>query len=983
MSKYDKGLGLIQVPQSAFFTKNEFIHRCAMKERLVLALLFIPLWLSGQFYSQGEDPSSVKWEKIQTDNFKLVYPKGFYEEANRYANLLEYYRPNTSYTLHNLPAKIPVVIHTRSVKSNGFVTWAPKRMEIIALPDPGNYNQDWFESLALHEYRHVVQIDKFRQGLTRGLSWIFGEMATGACSAFMPQWFMEGDAVVNETALSSSGRGRLPSFDMELRAINLDSGKNLSYDQVFMGSYKYAIPDVYQYGYHMVSYMRIKEGPDFWSGAIDYSARNPYVLAPLSLYSMKHTGMNREKIYRNAMDSIRHIWQEEIKNIGIGRGATVISTPARYYRQYKWPQCLADHSIIALKTGIDLLDQIVRIDSTGKENKLLEIGTSNGMNLSASNNYIVWDEIADDPRWKGRSYSVIKSFAVRTGKEKTLTKRSRYFSPKLSSDESKIVAVESDIENQNFLVVLRYPDGKLLYRIPAPGNKTLQYPQWLNDQQVLLIGFDGEEKSIEKVNPGTGEWETLARVGNSDIAEPAGWRDYVLFRASFDGIDNIYALDPKGTVFQVTSAPFGAFYPSVTPDSLHLVYSGYTSNGFNLEKMPLDTSRWTRLILQENPALHYPWPDKLRNQETEVKEKEIDRPYRYFDKTAYRKAGHLFKFHSWLPFYLDLDENNLSLDYKTLKPGFMLFSQNLLSTAMTTLSYRYDEGYHVLRPSFTFRGWYPVFTLSAEIGGPVTVLPYPEGIAEPEIQSDRRSFTIKTYIPWFFSQNKYYKLIQPQLEYEWSNTLYYNEVFKSGVGFVHTRLFFYRYLRYTHRDLYPKWGQLFSFIFTGSPGDDKQFGRMSALQATFYFPGIVNHHSFNIYAGIQKQWPGQFYIPINNIEFPRGYTSYVSEEITRFSANYSFPILYPECSLSWLLYIKRLKANMFYDIGYGKNMQRIQDGVRKPYTGNLSSTGVEVYVDLHVFRIIFPLQVGFRYSYLVTDRSHDVELLFSVNTNIF
>jgi hypothetical protein len=64
-----------------------------MKERMVLALLFIPLWLSGQFYSQGEDPSSVKWEKIKTENFKLVYPKGFYKEANRFANLLEYYRP--------------------------------------------------------------------------------------------------------------------------------------------------------------------------------------------------------------------------------------------------------------------------------------------------------------------------------------------------------------------------------------------------------------------------------------------------------------------------------------------------------------------------------------------------------------------------------------------------------------------------------------------------------------------------------------------------------------------------------------------------------------------------------------------------------------------------------------------------------------------------------------------------------------------------
>jgi hypothetical protein len=954
-----------------------------MKERMMLALVFIPLWLGGQFYSQGEDPSSVKWEKIQTDNFKLVYPKGFYEEANRFANLLEFYRPSASYTLKNLPAKIPVVIHNRSVRSNGFVSWAPKRMEIVALPDQGHYNQDWFELLALHEYRHVVQVDKFRQGMTRGLSWIFGEMIIGATSAYMTQWFLEGDAVVTETALSSKGRGRLPSFDMELRAVNLDSTQRFSYDQVFMGSYKYAVPDHYQYGYHMVSYARCKEGPDFWNGAIDYSARNPYLLAPLSLYSMKRTGMNREKLYGKAMDSIRHIWQGEIKEPGKSDCTTVISKPARHYLQYKWPQPLSDKSIIALKTGIDLLDQIVCIDSSGKEKKLLEIGTSTELNLSASDRLVVWDEIVGDPRWEGRSYSVIKSFDIPAGKEKTLTRKTRYFSPELLSDESKIVTVEADIENHYFLVVLQYPDGKLLHRIPAPGNKTLQYPEWLNNHQVLLIGFNGKEKSIEMVNTVTGEWKTLFHAGMMDIAEPAGWKDFILFRASYNGIDNIYAIEPKGTVFQITSAPLGAFYPSVTRDSIHLVYSSYTPNGFELVKIRLDTSRWIRLPRQDDSALHFPWTEKLKEQETEIQERVDDIPYRFYDKTPYRKAAHLFKFHSWLPFYLGMDENNLSLDYKTLKPGFMLFSQNLLSTALTTLSYRYDDGYHIFRPSFTFRGWYPVFNFTAEIGGPVTVLPYPEDIEGLEIRTGRREFTAKTYIPLFFSQNRYYKLIQPQLEYEWSNTLYYNEIFKSGIGFLHSRLFLYRYLRYTYRDLYPKWGQFFTFTFTGSPGDEEQFGKMGAAQASLYFPGIGIHHSFNIYAGYQKQWPRHFYLPVNNIVFPRGYVSYVSEEITRFSANYSFPFLYPERSLSWLLYIKRLKANLFFDLSYGKNIQKIRNGLREPYTGRFSSTGIEIFMDLHLFRIIFPLQAGFRYSYLPMERSHDVELLFSVNTNVF
>ena len=253
-------------------------------------------------------------------------------------------------------------------------------------------------------------------------------------------------------------------------------------------------------------------------------------------------------------------------------------------------------------SGIDLLDQIVCIDSSGKEKKLHEIGASTELSLSAGDNVIVWDEIEGDPRWEGRSYSVVKSFDRHTGRERTLERKTRYFSPDISSDESKIVAVEADIENNYFLIVLRYPDGKLLHRIPAPGTMTLQYPRWVNDHQVVLIGFNGKEKSIELANTVSGEWNSRFHAGNMDIAEPEGWRDYILFRASCNGIDNVVAIDTNGTVFQITSAQFGAFYPSVTRDSVQLVYSSYTSNGFELVKIPLDTVRWTRLHRLDDPA---------------------------------------------------------------------------------------------------------------------------------------------------------------------------------------------------------------------------------------------------------------------------------------------------------------------------------------------------------------------------------------------
>lgn len=949
----------------------------------VLLLSFLVLQaprLVGQFYSQGEDPASVKWQRIKTENFTVIYPVECYAEANRFANLLEQYRPYTSHTLNKLPAKIPVVIHNRSVRSNGFVSWAPRRMEVVALPAQDNYAQDWFEQLALHEYRHVVQINKFRQGFTGGLSWVFGEMATGAASAYMPRWFLEGDAVVNETANSLTGRGRLPSFDMELRTALLDRGKKISYDQAFSGSYKYFIPDFYQFGYHIVSYARLRYGTGFWENAVNYAARHPYLAAPLSIYSLKHAGMNRAQLYGKAMDSISHIWNKKTEESSENHYNRPVQKKDGVYRHYKLPQPMADNSIIALKTGIDLIDQIVIIDSTGRETKLLETGYTNGLNLSAGNHTIIWDEIVGDPRWEGRSYSVIKSYHLPSKSRKQITRQSRYFSPDISNDEKKIIAVETDIENNNFLVLLQHPGGEILQRIPSPDNKVLQYPEWISDHEVLLVTFDGKEKCIEIADVESGQWRVLFHAGRMDVAEPLRWRQYVLFRASYGGVENIFAVSAAGSLYQVTASAGGAFHPSVSADSLRLIYSNYTAGGFELAVIPLDQGRWKSVQpVQQFPN---PWPEELNRQELDP-EYRAGHALHQYNAEPYNKAANLFRFHSWLPFYTDLDENNLSFDYQSVRPGIVLFSQNLLSTASTTLSYRYDKGYHIFRPSFTFRGWYPVFSVSATRGGPVSLLPVPEEVSLPEIRSDQKSFTAKAYIPLFFSNGKFLKVIQPQLEYEWSNTYYYNKLLKSGISWIHFRFYVYRYLRSAHRDLYPKWGQFLTLTYTDTPTDDGQFGRLWSARADLYFPGILNHHSMRFHAGYQRQMPEQFYLPVNRISFPRGYPAYIAEEFMKVSADYSFPFLYPDLSLSWLLYLKRLSANLFFDASYGTRIQEIRDGARSVYTGTYNAAGIELFADVNLLRIMFPIRIGLRYTYLSLPGTYDLEFLFSVDTHIF
>src|SRR5690606_2543512 len=131
--------------------------------------------------------------------------------------------------------------------------------EFFTMP-PQDYNfagtNAWLDLLAVHEYRHVVQFEKANTGFNKLLSTVFGEEALAGMSFIaVPQWFWEGDAVVTETALTPSGRGRIPEFNLAFRANLLEKGP-FSYNKQYLRSFKDFVPDHYVTGYFLVSHLR-------------------------------------------------------------------------------------------------------------------------------------------------------------------------------------------------------------------------------------------------------------------------------------------------------------------------------------------------------------------------------------------------------------------------------------------------------------------------------------------------------------------------------------------------------------------------------------------------------------------------------------------------------------------------------------------------------------------------------------------------------
>jgi hypothetical protein len=264
------------------------------------------------------------------------------------------------------------------------------------------------------------------------------------------------------------------------------------------------------------------------------------------------------------------------------------------------------------------------------------------------------------------------------------------------------------------------------------------------------------------------------------------------------------------------------------------------------------------------------------------------------------------------------------------------------------------------------------------MGGPTQSYPFPEGIKPGGRMTPYYDYHLKTYVPLFFDRGKYITYLLPQLEYQHNSTRFFiNGNEHSGLHYVHAFLFATRYLRMSQRDLYPRLGGFVSSSYTTTPGDEGQLGSMFSLQGGVYLPGIGAHHHLLLKGGWQKQNPGLYYLSINRLDFPRGYASTISAELKTFSADYALPLAYPDWSTEPLLYLKRIRADVFYDWSNGKDILLGKD---KWYTGTYQSAGYEILADFHAARIIFPLSMGMRMGYLFNTNRMFTEFLFRIQT---
>ncbi|HNX43037.1 MAG TPA: hypothetical protein PLJ84_08580 [Bacteroidales bacterium] len=956
---------------------------------LIIQVLISCQVANAQYYNLGQDPGSIQWRQIRLKNFRLVYPGEFESKAQRMANILECTFPLDTFSLTRPPSSIPVILHTSTVEPNAFTVWAPKRIEMYMCPSQQTYAQDWMEQLAIHEYRHAIQVSMLDQGFTRILSKITGEQALAAVlGLFIPTWFMEGDAVSVETAISHSGRGRVPSFEQAIRAQVMQKGI-YTYDKAVFGSYKDYVPNQYELGYQIVANTRRLYGARSWEMVLSNVARKPYTIVPFDRSLKSVTGMGKKALYGQTLTYLDSLWRiQQSKTVLSERSPLPVKT-AKTYSLYKYPQYVNDSVFIAERTTLDDISRFVLIDRAGKEKiivtpgffsadyftvnsgfgtgySLNKPGSFTADNISLVGGVLAWTEKSADPRWQQRNYSVIKVFDFKSGKTRQLTDRSRLFAPSISPDGKSMAAVRVTNHNICSVVILDMLTGDIMKVLCSSPDEFYMTPSWSPDGHMLVFTvLNNSGKSIRMLNVNTVTSRTIVKPGFTDIANPMIAGGYILYNGSYSGIENIYAVDTaSGNRFRVTSAEFGACNASFNPHLNRIVYSEYSAGGYHPVESAFDPAGWKPLEeVQDNSVSLYKW---LLPQESGV----VDSSSignRVFDSEPYKKACHLFRFHSWAPAFIDFNSSYLN-------SGVSVASQNELSTATTLAGYDWDiaEGVGRYRLNFEYAGWYPVLDVSVTEGKRAAYEESDEGKSHRYTWRET-SLNGGVKIPLCFIHGKYYSGLQPSVRTTWTN-ITHNTSADSGrisgtINTIDYRIYAYHYIKQASRDIYPRWGQAIDLNLRHSPFGANELGNITSAETFLFFPGILKHHGLRVYAGMQYRQEGD-YSYSNLVNSPRGYNALKNNRMYSAGLTYKFPFLYPDYSAGDVAYFKRVKGALFYDLTYAGDAGRFD---------RYESTGAELTTDVYLFRFLFPFDLGTRIGYLPQKSEWFLDFLISVN----
>ena len=904
-------------------------------------LCFTFLMLSFSFSKAqefGGNPPSVRWKQISTDTARIIFPEGRDSAAQRIASIVHFLAEKNN-SLGGKRDKINIVLQNQSTVANGYVGLGPYRSEFFLTPSFNNFDLGsiaWSDALALHEYRHVQQYSNFRTGISKAMYYLFGEEGLAvAINAAIPDWFYEGDAVYNETVHTEQGRGRIPFFTNQYKSLWLDR-KNYSWMKLRNGSFKDFVPNHYPLGYLLVNYGYEKYGSDFWKKVTQDAAAYEGLFYPFQKAIEQHAGVDYKTFRKQAFDHYKLTGDIQISQ-GAGAGEQRITNPTlSYVTNYVFPYQIDNGSLLYLKSSYRKRPAFVLKDNSG-EHVLRIKDISLDEQYSYRNGKIVYAAYKPDIRWGWKNYGEIRVVDIKSGQQKKITSKTKYFTPDISNDGTKIVAVNYETNGKCELHLLDAGSGNLLKRIESSEINVFTDPKFIDDSSLVACArFNDGRMSLVRAGV-SGSITRLTPPSYHVIGFPNVQNDKVYFTASFNGNDELFALHLDGNkVFQVTNSGLGNYF--VNAKANKLIYSNFTADGYQLNEVSLDKVDVKEIdqSLFQSPANKF-----VVAKENEFKSLLLtDLPERKFPANKYKRGTRLLNFHSWRPYYED--------------PIFTytLYGQNILNTLQTELYYLYnqDEKTNAVGFSTTYGAWFPYLSAGTEYTFKRTDTL--NGLTRQWNQMDNR---IGLNVPLNFSGGRFFRFLNFGSSYVFrfeSNTGSTKDLFaENNFSYLSHFINSSQQVQTARQHIFPRLGYNFSLQYRHaiSKYDSYQF----FSSANIYLPGFISNHSVVLNGAFQQRDTFRLLFS-NRFPYSRGYNETYLSRMWKLGANYHFPIWIPDWGFSNILYIQRIRGNAFYDLTrvYSRNKQ---------VTADQRSAGGEIYFDTNWWNQ-YPLTFGFRIS---------------------
>ena len=937
---------------------------------LLLAALSTALPAAAQFYSTGADPGGLRWNSIETPTYRVIYPRGLDSLARVYALALERaadpvgasvgVRPNGAYR-----GKMPVVLHTYSAYANGQVTWTPRRMELLTVPDAFSFDptpNEW--QLAIHESRHVAQMQAGALPPFRWLRVPVGQLAAGALAAiYGGPAFLEGDAVTAETALSRAGRGRTADF-LEYYRVSFAAGDFRDYWRWRYGSQCYYTPDYYRAGYLAIGGIRATFGvPDlsarFYRRIADHGG---IAFLNWDKTVREATGLRFKAAFAAVCDTLQRQWAADEAARGPFIPAETVSATPRRFTRYKDLDGVGDR-LYAVKSGITRPARLVRLAPDGSEQALSLLGSGiSHPRYSTPVGRFYWSEIVPDARWPQRSWSVIRSSD--SVSSQLLTRKTRYYHPAPAPHETLLSVTEYPVEGGSRVAVLNPFSGEVQEAWDAPAGMQVLETVWV-EEKLYASAITAEGAGLYRV-PG---FEPVLAPRPVSITQlwTTGEEDALLFTSDLSGVQELYRLDLQdGSVLRMTTTRFGASDFELQRDTLF--YTTLQPEGRLVRKTALRDLLPVAADFDTLPR--YPFAEELAA--GEPLSVDPDAGVALGDPQPYVKFAHLFRFHSWAPVYFNYDAiDSFSFDALVQDAGLgaTAFWQNDLGTGYGFAGYHaaFSDGRwrHSLHGKLSYTGLYPVIEASLDFGDRDALHYFIERDEEKNsisLKSGSRgipslSGQLRCYIPWNFSSGGWQRGLIPSVQLSFSN-----DRFDEGRPMHRTGISLRGYVvqGIPPSRVYPRFGigADLGYSFRWVPGLIAPAGYAYLYG---YLPGLHETHGLRWSALAEKRFDGTFSEVFANV-IPRGYSAAVARRLA------AYPFRY-KASLDYKMPLLPVDRALLGPVAYLRNFELTLHGDYTGFrsqkeSGNLFSAGADLAAVLgNLLWIPYPTRIGVSYDY--------------------